>query len=163
MKIIIDRSLINNSDINKYGSFVPSAPELFSKTIKENINIGSNKVDDSSYLKWVELLGADNLIKSLEDGYDTVVAEKGENISGGQRQLIAILRALVSDSEIVVMDEPFSSLDKQNEEKLLRMLSIIKKHRIVVFTSHRKDTSKYSDVIYYIKEGKLIECHAESK
>ncbi|MDC7225058.1 MAG: ATP-binding cassette domain-containing protein, partial [Spirochaetales bacterium] len=92
-------------------------------------------------------LGADRWIDSLSAGWDHRIDEGGSNLSGGQRRLIALMRILVREYPVVILDEPFSDLDREREKDLNLVLNDLKQDRIVIYTSHREDSGGIADEV----------------
>ncbi|MGL4874460.1 MAG: ATP-binding cassette domain-containing protein [Clostridium sp.] len=134
--------LINNSNkiasLQRLIGYVPANPNLFNASIFDNIALGDKNITHEKCYSLAREIGIDTWLESLPKGLTHVVDKNASNISGGQKQAIAILRVLVSNYPIIIMDEPFSALDKQKEVNLSNILSKIKKNKIVIFTSHRE-------------------------
>ena len=133
-EITVDRNAVDS--IQNLIGYVPANPSLFNTTIYENIVMGDEISKVKCYLRAKEL-GVYEWIDSLEDGLDHMVDKSASNLSGGQKQAIAILRVLVRDCPVMILDEPFSALDKEKEEKLVQIIRQLGKDRIVILTSHR--------------------------
>lgn len=127
-------------------AYVPANPNLFSMSIYDNITMGE-EIDRSMVMEQLELLGLSSWVETLPEGMDYQITENSTNLSGGQKQLLSIARGLVSQRPVLIMDEPFSAVDKEREKLLMQVLEEVKKDRIVIFTSHRESTFVMGDEI----------------
>ncbi len=121
----IDKSDITHmhpDDIRNHIGVVMQIPMLFSGTLKENLLMGNPNATDKEMIAAAKLANVDEIASSLSDGYETVLAEGGKELSGGQRQAICIARAFVGDPQIIIMDEPSSAMDSGSEQQLLEKL-----------------------------------------
>jgi len=142
--------MANNNEIGEslagLVSFAPSDKQLFNMSIYENLCLGSNTITRQACLDLAEQLGIGDWISSLPNGIDSVISENSSNISGGQQQTLNNMRAILnafdtaSGVPIIILDEPFSALDKDKEEKLLKLLHQLKNEKLLLFTSHREST-----------------------
>ena len=126
-------------------SFIPANNNLFNLSIYDNIAMGNEKITRDICMKLAKKIGINEWLQSLPDGLDTIVDANNSNLSGGQAQAICILRALAVDKPLVIMDEPFASLDTQKEQLLIEIINKIKTDRIVLLTSHRLGSVNFSD------------------
>lgn len=145
IKITVDGKEYPHSALQGLASYVPADNNLFNMSVYENITLGNNAVSKGKCLELFEGMGLRAWVESLPDGIDTIIDANAKNISGGQRQAICILRALVFDRPAIFMDEPFSALDKQREGDLTQIIDKLKQSKIVLFTSHRESTLGSSD------------------
>ena len=124
-------------------------------SIRENLSlIDSNKKRQIDACKRV---GIHDFIMSLPDGYNTVLKEDATNISGGQKQLISLARALLTTSEIILLDEVTSSLDPNTTKKIMSLLKDLKSDHTIIAITHNKELMKISDTLVVINDGN-IEC-----
>lgn len=160
-EILVGNKNIKDFDINAYrGLFgvVTQDSWLFSASVIENIRYGNTKVSDDEIKFACEELGAASFIEALPEGYNTILKEGIDNISEGQKQLLCIARALVSNREILVLDEATASVDVFTESKVQTALKTLLKGRTSVVIAHRLSTIKEADVIFVLEKGKLAEC-----
>jgi len=115
-------------------SFAPSDSQLFNISIYENIAIANDKITKELCISMAQKLGIADWINSLPEGLDTIINES--NLSGGQRQMINNMRALLTEQPVIIMDEPFSALDKDREKSLLTVINELCKDKIILITSH---------------------------
>ncbi len=131
---------------------------LFSDTIRNNIKYGHPEASDEKMTEAARTARADRFIERLPDGYDTVLSESGANLSQGQRQLLAIARAVLADPKILILDEATSNVDTRTEMHIQEAMVALMKNRTSLIIAHRLSTIRDADVIVVIKDG----CVAES-
>lgn len=159
-EILVGDKNIKNFDINAYrGLFgvVTQDSWLFSASVIENIRYGNTKISDDEIKFACEKIGAASFIEALPEGYNTILKEGINNISEGQKQLLCIARALVSNREILVLDEATASVDVFTESKVQSALKTLLKGRTSVIIAHRLSTIKEADVIFVLEKGRLVE------
>ena len=153
-----DLRYISNATLRKMVSVVPQEIDLFAGTIIENIALGEYEPDIAQVIFLCQLLGIHSFIETLPLHYHTLLNENGINLSGGQRQKIAIARALYRDPEILILDEATSSLDPASEQQVQHALNWFKaKGRTLIIIAHRLSTIKSCDQIHVLKDGRLVE------
>lgn len=130
--------------------------ELFSGSIKENIMYPNTDVLDEEIIAAAHYACAHDFIKSLPDGYDTIIGENGINLSGGQRQRITIARALVRNPKIIILDEATSALDQETEQCINEFLSEISRDTTLIVLSHRMSIIRQMDKVYEINNKAII-------
>lgn len=141
---------------NALFSYVPQEHVLFSGTIRENIKLGKLDATDEEVENAAKRAQIHSFITSLPDGYDTVLTEGAHNLSFGQTQRIAISRALLKNSPILIMDEPTASLDVQTKLEVLGMLKQEAKGKLCILVSHDESSSQFADALLHIEHGKLV-------
>jgi ATP-binding cassette subfamily B protein len=136
---------------------------LFSISVLENIRYGRLDATDEECFAAARLAEADHFIRRLPDGYDTILQERGSNLSQGQRQMLAIARAILADPAILVLDEATSSVDTRTETRIQRALLRLMEGRTSFVIAHRLSTIREADQILVIDEGEIVEngTHAE--
>ena len=130
---------------------------LFSDTIRANIKYGRLDATDEEMRAAAKLARADEFIERLPDGYDTVLAEAGSNLSQGQRQLLSIARAVLADPKILILDEATSSVDTRTEMDIQGAMVALMEHRTSLIIAHRLSTIRDADKIVVIKDGRVAE------
>ena len=130
---------------------------LFSETVRENIRYGRLDATDAEIERAARMANADAFIRRLPDGYDTVLGEDGGNLSQGQRQLIAIARAILADPSILILDEATSSVDTRTEVHIQRAMLDLMKGRTSFVIAHRLSTIKGADEILVLRDGRIVE------
>jgi ATP-binding cassette, subfamily B, bacterial len=132
-------------------------PHLFSGTIRDNIRYGRLNAMDFEIETVAEQVGASRFIAALPDGYNTEVGEGGNRLSTGQKQLIALARALLADPQIMVLDEATSSVDTETEQQIQSAIGVVLKGRISLVIAHRLSTIRAADRILVIDRGRITE------
>ena len=136
---------------------------LFGVSIRENIRYGAPAAGDEEIEAAARLANAHEFIERLPDGYDTVLGERGATLSGGQRQRIAIARAAVRDAPIMLLDEPTTGLDEENQRAVTEALERLARDRTTVLVTHDLAAAEPADEILYLEQGEVVErgTHAE--
>ena len=153
----IDITEIPKKDLRKMIAIVLQDTVLFSDTIRSNIKYGRLDADDEEMKKAAKAAKADMFIDRLPDGYETVLAESGRNLSQGQRQLISIARAVLADPKILILDEATSSVDTRTEMHIQQAMAALMKNRTSLIIAHRLSTIIDADIIVVIKDGHVAE------
>lgn len=154
----LDIKYISNSSLREAIAIVPQQVDLFAGTIIENIAIGDYEPDIAKIMALCKLLGINEFIEKLPSNYNTLISEQGVNFSGGEKQRIAIARALYRNPEILILDEATSSLDPISEQKVQETLRWFKgQDKTIITIAHRLSTVKNADEILVLENGKLIE------
>lgn len=130
---------------------------LFSDTIRSNIKYGRLDATDDEMKRAAATARADTFIERLPEGYDTVLAESGSNLSEGQRQLLAIARAVLADPKILILDEATSSVDTRTEMHIQKAMAELMKNRTSLIIAHRLSTIRNADVIVVLSHGEIVE------
>ncbi|WP_461205857.1 ABC transporter ATP-binding protein [Clostridium sp. DL1XJH146] len=130
---------------------------LFSETVRENIRYGRLDASDEEVEEAAKLANADRFIRHLPQGYDTILSEEGSNLSQGQRQLLAIARAILKDPSILILDEATSSVDTRTEVHIQQAMLNLMKGRTSFVIAHRLSTIRDADTILVIDNGEIIE------
>ena len=151
LKEVERQSLVNQM------SMVLQEPFLFSGTVKENIRYNHDSATDEDVYNAAKAVGADEFISALDNGYDSVLAERGVNLSVGQRQLLSFARAVVGDPRILILDEATASIDTHTEVLIQRALQKILKGRTSIVIAHRLSTIRNADKIVVLDHGKVAE------
>lgn len=144
----VDDHIVDSEDITEKFAFVASDLRLFTGTLYENLTLGDDGISQNQCMKMAEGLGIYEWIEHLPKGLDSEVKEGGSNFSGGQRQMICILRAFLSDKPFLILDEPFSALDQTYTKYVKQALEQEKRNRVIIMTSHRTHTMDMCDKIY---------------
>ena len=138
---------INTSALRENISYVTQETFLFTDTIENNIRIAKADATREEIIEAAKKASIHDFIMSTPHGYDTVLAELGDSISGGEKQRIGIARAFLHDSKIIFLDEPTSNIDSLNEGMILRSLEQEKKDKTILLVSHRKSTMGIADKV----------------
>jgi ATP-binding cassette, subfamily B, multidrug efflux pump len=136
---------------------------LFSDTIEGNISFGNSRAPMESVVKAARMARADEFIRDLGEGYDTIVGERGVGLSGGQRQRIALARLFLQDPPVMILDDTTSAVDLETEERIHATVRALHGKRTMILIAHRISAIKHSDLILVLKDGRIAErgTHAE--
>lgn len=159
----ININKIKKADLRRSLGVVLQDTNLFTGTIMENIRYGKLDATDEEVYAAAKLANADDFIRLLPNGYDTVITGNGGSLSQGQRQLIAIARAAVADPPVMILDEATSSIDTRTEAIVQRGMDALMKGRTVFVIAHRLSTVRNSDVIMVLEQGRIIERGSHDK
>lgn len=139
--------------------YVPQKINVINGTIKENILFGSNKFDDKDFKKRLNnsiiISDFDEVVKGLKDGLETIVGDKGLDLSGGQIQRLAFARALFRNPEILILDESTNALDQKTERKIIKNLLEFETTKTIIMISHNLETLKFCDYKYELRDFSL--------
>ena len=158
--IYLDSELLSSYDIKSLKSFISYVPQnsfLFSDTIIENIKFGNYSAKDSEVNKVAQDSSIHSDISRFKDKYETVLGERGVNLSGGQIQRITIARALLKKSKILILDDCLSSVDAKTETSILSNIKKSKKDETVIIVSHKISSVIHADLIIVLDKGIIIE------
>lgn len=148
---------IKKDDLRKSLAMVLQDTHLFTGTIKDNIKFGKLDATDNEVVEAAKLANAHNFIMHLPQGYDTKITSDGANLSQGQRQLLAIARAAISNPPILILDEATSSIDTRTEKLIEKGMDNLMKGRTVFVIAHRLSTVRNADNIIVLEHGEIIE------
>ncbi|MBP6880923.1 ABC transporter ATP-binding protein [Candidatus Saccharibacteria bacterium] len=156
--VVIDGKSVSKEELSLLNAYVPQDTSLFQQSIRYNIAYASpGEVADDEVVEAAENAHAHDFIMNLKDGYDTLVGERGIKLSLGQRQRIAIARAFLKDSELLILDEATSSLDSKTEADIQQALEKLWQNKTVIAIAHRLSTLNNVDRIIVIDDGKIVE------
>ncbi|MCH5161530.1 MAG: ATP-binding cassette domain-containing protein, partial [Clostridiales bacterium] len=159
----ININKIKKADLRRSLGVVLQDTNLFTGTVMDNIRYGKLDATDEECIAAAKLVGADDFITRLPDGYNTMLSFNGTNLSQGQRQLVSIARAAVADPPVMIMDEATSSIDTRTEQIVSRGMDALMQGRTVFVIAHRLSTVKNSDVIIVLDHGRIIERGSHEK
>ncbi len=158
--VTIDGEKINRftlESLREQIAVVLQQPLLFAGTIGENIAYGKPDATAEEIAEAARLAGVDELVARLPEGYDTIVGERGETLSGGERQKIAIARAMIKDPAILILDEPTAALDATSEAQINRTLDRVTKDKTTFRVGHRLAELERSDLILVVEGGRITQ------
>ena len=138
-------------------SMVLQEPYLFSGTVADNIRYNQEDATEEEVIEAAKTVGAHDFIMNLENGYDTVLAERGVNLSVGQRQLLSFARAVVGDPHVIILDEATANIDTQTELMIQEALQRVLVGRTSIVIAHRLSTVRNADKIIVLNRGELVE------
>lgn len=139
-------------------SFVTQDNFLFNCSLKENIRLGNPNATDEEVYAAAKAACCDDFIVRLEKGYDTPAGDAGRRLSGGEKQRIAIARAILKNAPIVILDEATAFTDPQNEDKIQKSIMALSKGKTLLVIAHRLSTIQNADQIVVLKKGQIVDC-----
>lgn len=152
----LDIKQIDPADLRKNIAYIPQDTTLFFGNVRENIALSMPWADDETILKAAQIAGVDNFVNRHPSGYNLTIGERGEGLSGGQRQAIAVARALVSNAPICLFDEPTSSMDNNTERDLLIKLTEYLPQKTLILVTHKVSLFHLVDRLILIDNGKIL-------
>jgi ABC-type multidrug transport system fused ATPase/permease subunit len=157
-RVLLDRADVRNvrlADLRRAIGIVSQDPFLFSATVRENIAFGAPGASEEEVVRAAEMAQADEFIRELPEGYDTVIGERGITLSGGQRQRLAIARAILVDPRVLVLDDATASVDATTEARIRLGLREAMKGRTTLIVAHRLSTISLADEIVVLDHGRV--------
>jgi ABC-type multidrug transport system fused ATPase/permease subunit len=148
---------VTQASLRRQLGIVPQEGFLFAGTVTENIAFGRPGATLEEVVQAAQTVGAHDFILRLEDGYETQLQERGSRLSLGQRQLVALARALLADPRILILDEATSSVDIGTERKIERALRLLLSGRTAFIIAHRLSTIRDADLIVVLEHGRIVE------
>lgn len=158
--ILVDGVNVKNIDLKTLRSRISIAMQdvfLFTDTIEGNISYGVPDASFEDVKRFAEIAEADEFIRELPDGYNTIVGERGVGLSGGQKQRIALARTLLKDPDILILDDTTSSLDLETEFKIQKALEKLNRKRTTLLITHRISSIMNADQIFVMDKGRIVE------
>ena len=152
----IDQRQLDPAELRRHIGYVQQDVMLFYGTLRENITLGAPLADDADVLKAAHIGGIADLVNNHPQGFDMLVGERGESLSGGQRQGVAIARAVINDPSILLLDEPTSSMDHSSEEEIKKRLRDFMPGKTVILISHRTSLLDLVDRIIVMDAGRIV-------
>ncbi len=157
--ILIDNTEIRQIDpvdLRRSIGYVPQEPFLFMGTIKDNITIGEQYASDEEILRASQIAGVHRFLGKHEAGYDLIVGERGEGLSGGEKQSVTLARAILSNPNILVLDEPTNSMDDLTEQQFKNNLKTVISDKTVIIVTHKPSILSLVDRLIVVDEGKIV-------
>jgi subfamily B ATP-binding cassette protein MsbA len=142
--------------LRKNISLVSQETTLFDDTVRNNIAYAKIDASNDEIMLAAKNSHADEFIKKLPKGYETLIGENGVRLSGGEKQRLSIARAMLKKSSIILLDEATSSLDSDTEEKIQNAITLLTKNKTTVVIAHRLSTILNANMIYVVKEGEIV-------
>lgn len=152
----VDVRQLDVSDLRHNIGYVPQDIQLFSGTLRDNLMVGARYVEDELVLQASELAGVHEFVRLHPKGYELQVGERGQNLSGGQRQNVALARALLLDPQILLFDEPTSAMDNTGEERLKQRLAAVIGSKTLLLVTHRASMLSLVDRLIIVDRGQII-------
>lgn len=151
-----DARQVDPVDLRRSIAYVPQDVHLFRGSVRDNITLSAPQADDADVLRAAKLAGADDFVSQHPMGYDLEIGERGEGLSGGQRQSIAIARAMIHDPPLLLLDEPTSSMDTRGEQALKTRIGAILEGRTLILITHRASLLSMVDRLLVFDRGRVI-------
>lgn len=145
------------TDLRNAIGYVPQDAFLFSDTIKNNIKFGKEEATDEEVIEAAKQAHVHKNIVKFNNGYETILGERGITLSGGQKQRVSIARAIIKDPEILLFDDCLSAVDTETEEKILKNLNKVSKGKTTIIVGHRVSSAKNADKIIVLDNGKIVQ------
>ncbi len=139
---------------------VPQEVKIFSGTLLDNITLGNFMEEAEKAVEFCKVLGFDQFFESLPQDYLTILGEEGVNLSGGQRQLVGLARALYNNPEVLILDEPTAAMDRKTEGFVIELLRTLKADKIILMVSHRRNFDGLADDIFVMENGCIKKAEA---
>jgi ATP-binding cassette subfamily C protein LapB len=152
----VDLRQLDPADLRRSIGYVAQDSMLFYGSLRENISIGARYADDSAVIAAAEVAGLSEFINRHPEGFDMLIGERGESLSGGQRQGVAIARAMLLDPPIILLDEPTSSMDFSSENDFKKRLQHFAERKTVVVVTHRLSLMELAERIIVIDDGRIV-------
>lgn len=153
----VDLRQMDPADVRRGIGFLMQDVVLFQGTIRENITAGRPHADDAAIIRAAELAGVDSFVRAHPQGYDAPVGERGQNLSGGQRQAIGLARSLLADPQVLVLDEPTSAMDTGSEGQLVeRLPQILSRGQTLLITTHRTALLAAAARLIVMDSGQIV-------
>ncbi|MEE3663847.1 type I secretion system permease/ATPase [Brenneria sp. g21c3] len=152
----VDVRQLDVSDLRHNIGYVPQDIQLFSGSLRDNLIIGARYVEDETMLQAAEIAGVNEFARLHPDGYNLQVGERGQQLSGGQRQSVALARALLLDPPILIFDEPTSSMDNTSEDRLKKALVPVVANKTLLLVTHRASMLTLVDRLIIVDKGRII-------
>ena len=152
-----DYACMNRKEIGEYIVMVPQTVNLFSDTIRNNLLLANPSATDEKLWQVLKEVSLDKHIRRMSEGLDTMVSESGSNLSGGQKQMMGIARALLTDAEYIIFDEATSAVDPESEKIIWQCIEKLSKKRTLIIISHRLSAIRHADQITVLQAGVVEE------
>ncbi|OMH33079.1 ABC transporter ATP-binding protein [Tersicoccus sp. Bi-70] len=153
----VDIAAMTRDELRGHFGMVLQDPWLFGGTIRENLAYGRSDATEDEIVAVARATSVDHLVRSLPDGYDTVLSDEGSALSAGQKQLVTIARAQLADPEILILDEATSSVDTRTEVLIQQAMNRLRAGRTSFVIAHRLSTIREADVIVVLEDGRVVE------
>ncbi len=152
----VDLRQLDPADLRRNIGYVAQDVTLFYGTLRENIAIGAPYADDAAIVAAAEVGGLSDFVNRHPDGFDMMIGERGDSLSGGQRQGVAIARAFLMDPPILLLDEPTSAMDFSSEQQFKQRLKALAAHKTVLIVTHRNSLLDLADRVIVIDDGRVV-------
>jgi len=148
---------VHLNDLRKHIGIIQQDPFVFSGSVYENIRLNHRHVRDEDIIKAAKSVNIDSFFRMLPQGYETMLGEEGTVLSAGQRQLLAFLRAMIADNDVLILDEATANIDTETEIAVQDTLKEMSKNRTTIIIAHRLSTIQHADKIIVLDKGRIVE------
>jgi ATP-binding cassette subfamily B protein len=158
--ILLDGKELAEYDRNSYRQkvgYVPQEPQLFNTTVRENMLWSTPEASENDIWLACHMANAEEFVRELPDGLETILGDRGVRLSGGQRQRLALARAIIRKPDLIILDEATSSLDTESEKLIQKSIENLPGEITIVIIAHRLSTILNADYVYILEKGKIIE------
>jgi ATP-binding cassette subfamily B protein len=145
------------NELRKHIGIIQQDPFVFSGTVFDNIRLNHREVSDESIIKAAKAVNIDLFFSRLPQGYETLLGEEGTVLSAGQKQLLAFLRAMIANNDVLILDEATANIDTETEQAVQDTLKEISKNRTTIIIAHRLSTIQHADKIIVLDKGRMVE------
>ena len=152
----VDVRQLDPADLRRNIGYVSQDVTLFYGTLRDNIAIGAPYADDVAVMAAAEAAGLTEFVNRHPDGFDMMIGERGDSLSGGQRQGVAIARAFLMDPPILMLDEPTSAMDFSSEQQFKQRLKEVAAHKTVLIVTHRNSLLDLATRVIVVDDGRIV-------
>jgi ATP-binding cassette subfamily C protein LapB len=152
----VDARQLDPAELRRHIGYVPQDPTLFYGSLRDNITLAMPLADDAAVIRAAELAGLAEFVNTHPGGFDMMVSERGDSLSGGQRQCVALARALIHDPSILLLDEPTASMDFSCEEEIKKRLRSYVEGKTMLIVTHRTSLLELADRVIVIDAGRIV-------
>ena len=152
----IDQRQLDPAELRRHIGYVAQDVTLFYGSLRDNITIAAPLADDADVLRAATLAGLAEFVNTHPQGFDMLVGERGDSLSGGQRQGVALARAMINDPPILLLDEPTAAMDHSSEEELKRRLAEFARGKTMIVVTHRTSLLDLVDRIVVVDGGRIV-------
>ena len=153
----VDLNTLDRDTIRGNITVISQSPYIFNMSIRDNLKIVKENLKEEDMIKYSKMACFDEFVRTLPNGYDTMIGEGGINLSGGEKQRLAITRALIQESKVVLFDEATSALDNLTQSKIQEAIDNMKDKYTILIIAHRLSTIINADKIMFLEDGKIKE------
>lgn len=151
---------ISPSDLRTFVGYIPQTPILFNRSIYENITYGMPHISKTNVSDMIYELGLEDIFSKLPNGMDTNVGKYGSKLSGGQRQIVWIIRTIIQNPDIVLLDEPTSAIDEKTKDIVHNLLKVVMRGKTIIMVTHDPFLKQFADRVIELKHGAIVNDYA---
>ena len=150
-----DTTAVNQTVLRRDVAFLGQSAGIFAGTVRDNLTFGDESISDDLIVEKMSLTGMDLILKGLPNGLSFNLSENGVELSGGQKQILALTRAIISEPSVVLLDEPTSAMDPRHEQLFIRQIAQFAKDRTFIVVTHRKPILALTERIIMVESGEI--------